>query len=80
MNSIIFSRAYLLLVNKLISNENELHQINPDVVQDPTLPRTNSISCPNCGYNVSGKDFYKAMNLIVCQCFFNLTPPTRTLE
>jgi len=26
-------------VNKLISNENELLQINPDVIEDPTLPR-----------------------------------------
>ena len=26
-------------MNKLISNENELLQINPDVIEDPTLPR-----------------------------------------
>ena len=44
----------IVSVNKLISNENELHQINPDVVQDPTLPRTSDTICPLCGHHKSG--------------------------
>merc|ERR1712227_523230 len=40
-----------IYVNKLISNENELLQINPDVIEDPTLPRTNTVNCPKCGFS-----------------------------
>lgn len=37
-------------VNKIMHEVDELTHINPDVVSDPTLPRTKDHMCPKCNH------------------------------
>ncbi|XP_063585669.1 DNA-directed RNA polymerase II subunit RPB9-like isoform X2 [Penaeus indicus] len=37
-----------IYVNKLMHEIDELRHINPEVIQDPTLPRTDDHPCPRC--------------------------------
>ncbi|OWR50129.1 DNA-directed RNA polymerase 2 subunit RPB9 [Danaus plexippus plexippus] len=37
-------------VNKIMHEVDELTHINPDVVSDPTLPRTKDHVCPKCNH------------------------------
>jgi DNA-directed RNA polymerase II subunit RPB9 len=39
-----------IYVNKIVHDIDELKLINPDVVADPTLPRTTENRCPRCGH------------------------------
>uniref|UniRef100_A0AC35TTG6 DNA-directed RNA polymerase subunit n=1 Tax=Rhabditophanes sp. KR3021 TaxID=114890 RepID=A0AC35TTG6_9BILA len=40
-------------VNKLVRNIDELTQIVPETIHDPTLPSTEDHPCPKCGHKVS---------------------------
>ena len=42
------SKNSCVYVNNVLQNYDELRCINTDIIQDPSLPRTNAYFCPKC--------------------------------